>query len=63
MEPTRKYFRLNTKLKRKLKELRKNGQNSLIPVHNGAIEYQGKSCKDVLENVELNELDKVGMYR
>ena len=33
------------------------------PVRNGFIEYQAKPSKDVLENVKLNNLGKIGMYR
>ena len=33
------------------------------PVRNGFIEYQAKPIKDVLENVKLNNLGKIGMYR
>ena len=33
------------------------------PVHNGGIEYQAKASNDVLENIKLNDLGKIGMYR
>ena len=32
------------------------------PVRNGFIEYQAKPSKDVLRNVKLNNLGKIGMY-
>ena len=32
------------------------------PLHNGAFEYQGKSSKNVLENVKLNDMGKISMY-
>ena len=54
---------LKHEIEEKAEEIEKEWPKLMDPVHNGAIKYQGKSSKDVLENVELNELGKVGMYR
>ena len=54
---------LKHEIEEKAEGIEKERPKLMDPVHNGAIEYQGKSSKDVLENVELNELGKVGMYR
>ena len=54
---------LKHEIEEKAEGIEKERPKLMDPIHNGAIEYQGKSSKDVLENVELNELGKVGMYR
>ena len=52
---------LKHEIEEKAEGIEKERPKLMDPVHNGAIEYQGKSSKDVLENVELNELGKVSM--
>ena len=54
---------LKHEVKEKAEGIEKERPKLMDPVHNGAIEYQGKVSKDDLENVELNELGKVGMCR
>ena len=54
---------LKHEIEEKAERIEKERPKLMDPVHNGAIEYLGKSSKDVLENVELNELGTFGMYR
>ena len=54
---------LKHEIEQKAEGIEKERPKLMDPVQNGAIEYLGKSSKDVLQNVELNELGKVGMYR
>ena len=52
---------LKQEIEEKAEGIEKERAKLMDPVYNGAIEYQGKSSKDVLENVKLNELGKVDM--
>ena len=54
---------LKCEVEEKAKGIVKERPELMDPVHNGAIEYQGQSSKNVLENVKLNELGKIGKYR
>ena len=62
MEATKKYFSLKHEIETKAEMTEKERTELNVPVHSGSIEYQGKSSKNVLENVKLNELGKVGTY-
>ena len=54
---------LRREVEEKAKGVEKERPQLTDPLHNGAFEYQGKSSKNVLENVKLNDMGKIGMYR
>ena len=53
---------LKQEVDEKAKGIKKERPELMDPVHTGAIEYQGNSSKNVLENVKLHEMGKVGKY-
>ena len=53
---------LKHEIEKKAKGIEKERPELMDPVHNGVIEYRGRWSKNVLENVKLTELGKVGMY-
>ena len=53
---------LKHEVEEKAKGIEKERPELMDPVHNGVIEYRGRWSKNVLENVKLTELGKVGMY-
>ena len=54
---------LRQEVEEKAKGIMKERPELGDPVRNSAFEYQGKPSKVVLENVKLNDLGKIGMYR
>lgn len=52
---------LRHEVEKKADEIEKQRPELMEPVHNSAFKYQGKSSKNVLENVKLNELGIVGI--
>ena len=53
---------LKHEIEKKAKGIEKERPELMDPAHNGVIEYRGRWSKNVLENVKLTELGKVGMY-
>ena len=51
---------LKHEVEEKAKEIEKERPETMEPVHNGAIEYQGKSSKHLLKNVIPNDLGEIG---
>ena len=50
-------------LEEKAEGIEKERPELMDPVHNGFFGYSGKSSQDLLDNVQLNELGEIGMYR
>jgi hemerythrin-like domain-containing protein len=47
----------------KAESIEKERPELMEPVHNGAIEYQAEPSNDIIENIKLNDLGKIGMCR
>ena len=53
---------LRHEVEEKAKSIGKERPELTDSLHNGAFEYRGKSSKNILENVNLNDLGKIGMF-